>query len=209
MDISGTGTNLFLSDDSYGRASIGFNFSLYGETASEISVSSNGNLAFADGYLGLSNTSIPAGNSYGINDSFIAVYWDDLNPGAGGGVFYQTFGSAGSRYFVSQWNLVPHFGSSSNLVSAQAILFEGSNDILLQYLFASGEQGGGATVGIQDSPGLGLQWSFNEAVITDGTAICFSADGNYCNAQSTAVPVPGSMALLGLGLLVLRRFTKR
>ena len=209
VDISGTGTNLALGDDNYGRASVGFSFSLYGSSASEVSIGSNGTVYFLDDYLGLSNTPIPGPTSYDVSDSFIAVYWDDLNPSAGGGVFYDTLGPVGQRRFVAQWNAVPHFGSSSDPVTAQAILFESSSDILLQYLNPSSEAGSGATIGIQDTPNLGLQWSHNQAVLGRSTAICFSNSGTNCDQDMSQVPVPATLALLGVGVVGLRMSRRR
>lgn len=207
VDISATGDNLNLSDDSYGRAAIGFDFSLYGVSASELSVSSNGALYFADADLSPGNSSIPGTQLFSPQNSIIAVYWDDLDPGFGGDVFVDTLGPPGQRRFVAQWNQVPHWASQSGVVTMQAILFEGVNDILLQYLDPSVEQGSGGTVGIQADPDLGLQWSHNESVLSRELAICFSASGSNC--LNSEVPLPATAALFGLGLLGLRLFNRK
>ncbi len=156
VDISGTGTATGLSDDAYIHAAMGMSFSFYGNTYSDISVGSNGTLYFADAYLGLGNTPLPSSNGYGVDSDIMAVYWDDLNPGAGGEVYYQTTSLLGQNVFIAQWNDVQHFGdNASDVVSAQAILFESTGDILMQYLSVSSEMGSGATSGLQNSPTVG------------------------------------------------------
>src|SRR6185503_12879808 len=90
-------------------------------------------------------------------------YWTDLTfqvPGAGS-VFYQTVGAAGSRRFIVQWNnAVP--GASTAATSAvtfQALLTEGSSDVLFQYKTVTldagdpASNGGQATVGIRNADG--------------------------------------------------------
>ena len=201
LDISESGTSVPMGDDTYRRADIGFDFSLYGTSASSISIGSNGTLYFDNRYLGLANTAIPGPTFYSVQDNFIAVYWDDLNPRAGGGVFYETRGVVGQQQFITQWDAVPHYASSAT-VTAQAVLFESTGDILLQYLDPSRELGAGATVGIQGSwrERQGLEWSYNEAVLSSQTAICFSASGSNCGTSAAEVPVPATLALFGLGL---------
>jgi hypothetical protein len=66
-------------------------------------------------------------------------------------------------------------------VTFQAILFEGTNDILLQYRDvysgSSRDYGASATVGIRDRDGHlngeNLQWSYNAGVISSGQAILY------------------------------------
>jgi hypothetical protein len=203
LDISESGTRVSMGDDSYRRADLGFEFSLYGTSAETISIGSNGTLYFADDYLGLFNTGIGRSTFYRVQENFIAVYWDDLNPRAGGNVYFETRGNAGQQQFITQWDAVPHYASSAS-VSAQAVLFEATGDILLQYLDPSREMGRWATIGIQGSRTQGrsyqgLQWSHNEAVLGSQSAICFSASGANCGTAEE-VPVPATLALFGLGL---------
>lgn len=202
VDISTTGTATGMGDDSHVYVSMGFNFDFYGTSYSNIDIGSNGNLHF-DGnqYLGLGNVSIPGANSYGP-DTLIGVLWDDLNPGAAGDVYYRTDGTAGNRRFIAQWHLVPRFPSIGN-ATVQAILYESTGNILLQYQDvyfgnAAYDWGASATVGVQRDTGTGLEWSYDQSVLYNGEAILF-----------TAVPEPATMLLLGAGLIGLAGFRRK
>jgi len=175
-DISATGTNLNLADDSYSRFSIPFTFTFYCDDYSTVCVGSNGTIYFEDNYLGLANTPIPDTNGYGVN-TFIAPFWDDLNPSAGGAVYYEVRGTAPNRMLIVQWHQVSRFGTVG-AGTFQAILYEGSNDILFQYqdvnfgdiLF---DNGNSATVGLQRDTSNGYQYSYNTASLSDGLALRF------------------------------------
>ncbi|WP_069473001.1 S8 family serine peptidase [Candidatus Marithrix sp. Canyon 246] len=174
VDISGTGTNLNLSDDSH-YYSIPFEFNFYGQSYSDIAVGSNGGIYFEDTNLTLSNQPIPSDMT--IN-TFMAVLWDDLNPGAGGGIFYEIQGTAPNRSLIIQWNEVPRFGINGN-TSIQAILEEATGNIIMQYLDvnfdnASYDNGASATVGLQRSADFGQQYSHNTPALSDNMAILWS-----------------------------------
>jgi subtilisin family serine protease len=185
LDISTSGTRLSLTDDSYAfPISLPFNFNFYGTDYSQVAVSSNGAIYFQNVPLSYSNLPIPT-NSSSTPQMFIAVYWDDLNPSSGGAVYYQILGSEPDRKFIVQWQQVPHYGSTSDWVTAQVILLEGSNSILAQYLDPSNEAGSGATTGIQGdpSPGVnwGLQYGYNQAVLSENLTICYAYPDSYPN----------------------------
>jgi hypothetical protein len=181
IDISDSGNRLSLPDDWYFfPIDLPFNFNFYGTDYSQVAVASNGTLYFQDDYLGLSNRPIPSTNGY-IPQVFVALYWDDLNPAAHGAIYYEFLGSAPHRKLIIQFQDVAHFGNASNTLTAQAILFEGSNSILVQYLDPSTEAGSGATLGIQGDPDpeieWGLQYSYNKAVLSKKIAICYAYPG--------------------------------
>lgn len=200
IDISATGTNLGLTDDSYYfPIDLPFAFNFYGSDYMQVAVGSNGVVYFEDAYLGLGNTTIPSSNSYGVN-SYIAAYWDDLNPGAGGAVYAQVIGDAPTRKLVVQWQAVPHFGNPAP-ISVETILFEGSNNALVQYLDPSALAGSSATEGIQGSTTVGLLYAYNQAILTPELAICYvhpmSDDPNCAGAVDAPwaieTPMSGSV----------------
>jgi subtilisin family serine protease len=179
IDISNTGTYMPLTDDSYCYPiNLPFNFDFYGTGYSQLAVASNGTIYFQNARLNYSNTPIPASNSDGI-DKYIAVYWDDLNPAAGGQVYYQVLGTAPHRVLVVQWQNVLHFDSATDSVTMQAQLHEGSGHILMLYTNPSGEAGSGATVGIQRDTSTGLQYVYNQAALHANLAVLFTRGVTY------------------------------
>lgn len=200
IDISGTGADMGLGDDShFFPIDLPFDFDFYGMVTDTIAVGSNGTVYFEDVYLGFSNTGIPDSNSYGV-DSFIAVYWDDLNPDSAGAVYYEIVGEAPFRKLIVQWDQVPNFGTSDP-ITAQAILFETTNNILVQYLDPSSEAGSGATEGIQGDPTTGLQYGYDESILTEELAVCYVPPGSpdpNCSGGADAewlhqVPMTGTL----------------
>lgn len=205
LDISGTGVEILpYSDDDAVDVPIGFGFSFYGSSYTTACASSNGVLAFggcepSNGVVNLSTTPTP-------NDlPTAAVLWDDwqfYDPG-NGSVFYQTLGLPGARQFIVQWSNARGWPSSPQPVTFEAILFEGSNK--LQYVYQSMDSGDGrafggrASTGIRDSGGDGngraLSWSFQQAVLKDGSAVEFAA-------EPVAAPEPATAALSAAGLLL-------
>ncbi|MCX6835889.1 MAG: trypsin-like peptidase domain-containing protein, partial [candidate division Zixibacteria bacterium] len=115
-------TVLALSDDSYERVSVSpASVSLYGRLYSSVYVGSNGFVTFSYGNSDFSET---------IDEHFasplrISVFWDDLDPSAGGQISYRQF----SDRFIVTWENIPE-RSGSNRVSAQLrLFFDGMVDI--------------------------------------------------------------------------------
>jgi uncharacterized repeat protein (TIGR01451 family) len=188
IDIASTGTPCGIEDN----IPIGFDFNFYGSICSNVSVA-NGIIYVnasggTNGRLGQ-----PIGSSAPHN--FIAPFWDDIGahlPSGVGAVYYKAIGTAPNREFIVQWNkLVPsgYYGANSTLtntngITFEAILFEGSNNILFQYknvtfsngfetYFGTKDNGGEATVGIEGSGGDGLQYSYKEKVLNSRESILF------------------------------------
>ncbi|MBF8282297.1 MAG: Peptidase S8 protein [Anaerolineales bacterium] len=190
----GTNTNI-TQDDGYLSVLLPFNFIFNGQTKTNVLISANGYLTFGNIGYAYSNVSIPALIS--PND-FIAPFWDDLNPGAGGGIFYATFGSAPNRRFVVEWNSVPRFSPNppygEGALTFEAVLAEGSNDILFQYQTLTGPNATGesATVGIEYSTGAsGALYAYNTpGSLQEGMAIRFSpiASGPTPTPAPTCAP---------------------
>jgi hypothetical protein len=207
VDVSAGGASVLAGiDDGTAPLTLPFAFTFYGQSYTQMCVSSNGAIYFAPS----------AGSCTGVTDfanidlalttpndwPAIFPYWTDLSfqaPGAGS-VFYQTVGAAGSRRFVVQWNnAMP--GASSSPVTFQAILSEGSNGILFQYKTVTlgagnpASNGAQATVGIRNTGGGAanklIQWSFSAPVLRDGTAILFgnqTADSTPPVVTAAATP---------------------
>lgn len=178
-DISATGTNAALTDDSEAVANIGFSFPLYGTLFDQVTIQSNGAIHFGgDGVqMSFSNVCLPSATNPSDDDLY--VFWDDLNPGAAGAVRYQTLGSPGSQRFIVQWD-VPHYsGDTTDLLRFQAMMEEATGNITVCYpdvqsAANAGDFGAEATVGLQqDSVVGGVEFSCNTAALSDGLEILY------------------------------------
>ena len=127
-----------------------FNFSFYGNTYSNVYISTNGFMSFdaAPGSGCCSGQSLP--NTSAPNN-VIALAWEDLNAQAGG-ITYGTFGSAPNRVFVIDFNNVPHFGGSGGNITGQIQLFESTNVIEI-HTGSMVSDGGNHTQGIENASG--------------------------------------------------------
>lgn len=167
-DISLTGTNLNLSDDSVAVAALGFTFNFYGTPFTDVTVQANGTLNFSAPNPNLVNECMPTAT----HNHLIATFWDDLNPGAGGAVVHQTLGAPGNQRFVVQWD-VPFFGGDvADMIRVQAVLHEAGNiDVCYPDTLSLADarnSGAQATAGIQlDSLG-GIEFSCNTPDLLDG-----------------------------------------
>jgi hypothetical protein len=149
-DISGTGTPLFLTDDSGSVVPIGFTFNFFGVDQATIGVCSNGYLTFGPVLTDFTNDPIP---SAATPNDMIAPLWDDFNPGAGGQVYHQTLGAAPNRRFIAQWHNVPQFAAADSN-TFQAVLFEGSNTINFRYGVVTAEAvAGDYSIGVENVDG--------------------------------------------------------
>ncbi len=112
----------------------------------------------------------------------IAPFWDDLDiPGYDGAtVYYVLPGNPPEREFVVEWYQVPLGADAGSRLTFQAILFEGSNDILSRYQTMTDSGSGlasglSATLAIEaGSESQGLEYSFDQAAVGDGLAIRYS-----------------------------------
>ncbi|HEX5123458.1 MAG TPA: hypothetical protein VFV97_09430 [Rhodanobacteraceae bacterium] len=201
VDITATGTNLMLNDDDYTVASIGFPFTFYGHTADSLTVSNNGGMLFDQatgpdgrtGYLSPNTRTLPDR----LLGPAILPYWDDLQQDyldGIGNVFVETDGQAPNRRFIVEWfNLPVNVIGGGYNITFEAILYEGSNQILFQYLDVDCsnvicDDGAAATIGLNDDATTAILYSYREATVNTGSAILFSPttpDTYTANAQAT------------------------
>lgn len=121
-----------LTDDVFSSViDLGFTFKFYGVEYTQCVASSNNYISF--------NTSLAGtGSGWAITDpapstntpaTAIMCPWQDINPGIGGLIQYQTIGEAPNRVFVIEYCDVPMFSCTEMSFSNQIKLFEGSNVI--------------------------------------------------------------------------------
>ncbi|MCH7496096.1 MAG: choice-of-anchor D domain-containing protein, partial [Candidatus Marinimicrobia bacterium] len=135
------GNNLFLGDDSNIEInfSSGFSFPYFGTTWSRIQIASNGFVTFGD----VGNSSVFDRNSFYPELPMIAAFWGDVDPSAGGGVFFK---EEATKITVT-WNNLPEF-SESNSNTIQLVLFnDGSFQITYNGVDVITPSNGALTVG--------------------------------------------------------------
>ena len=174
IDISATGTALGLTDDSEANVAMPFSFTYFGVTSADVRIGNNGGILFGvtTGELGFTNAALPVATPA----LAILPYWDDLDEESGN-VYWETQGVAPNRQFIVEWFNRPHFpGPGVGAATFEVILFEGSNEILFQYLDtnfgnATLDFGVSATAGLNLDATTANQYSFNTPVLTDNKAI--------------------------------------
>ncbi len=209
--VAGATRVLGSNDDSFtGPINLGFSFKFFNQAYSQIQITSNGLLTFGGSFTDPDNTDLSQMMSF-HTEPMIAVAWDDWTTTYSGtdGVYYKTQGAPGSKSFTVEWRNTkaydPASNSNSSPVSFEAVLYEGTNAIEFRYLDMEtggslvnpdASRGATATVGVRDVNanlnGRYLQWSNNQAVLTNNTAIMI-----------TAVPEPETYAMLLAGLSLL------
>ncbi len=200
-DIGLTGTPLAIGDEGYVRIEPDIAFPFYGVLRNGVSISDNGVIYFADvdyGNTAYINEPIPGSIKWG--ETFIAPYWDDLDPGAAGALLYEVRGLGEEKRLIVQWDDVPHYDSGPEGITFQAILYE-TGLIRFQYRdtdFGRPEldAGSSATVGLQGTYHRGLEVARNTGDIPSGTGLLFTpVDETGCtyalSADSKSVPSAG------------------
>jgi subtilisin family serine protease len=167
VDATAGGTNTGLrADDASVTVPLPFAFPFFDGSHTSVKISTNGYLVLgASAASAWSNTRLPSSaEPHGI----VAPFWDDLRPETRGSIWYRTVGTAPNRRFVVSWIGAPHYFDIGDS-TFQAILEEGSGDIVFQYQdvnFGDSfvDYGASATVGVEDTAGtVGRTFSFDQA----------------------------------------------
>lgn len=150
-------------DDTYSAPiPLTFDFVFYGNTYSQINVSTNGyitfNLAGQGSYSPWSfSTTIPDAN-FPVKNAFLGCYQDMFDNNLGGSITYAVSGAAPYRKFIVLFNDQAHFSCGSNVRSSfQMILHETLNILDVQLIdkqLCSTWNGGAAVTGIINQTGL-------------------------------------------------------
>ena len=185
------------SDDSYTLLNISFPFTFYGQTYTQVAVSSNGFLEFGStsGANAYSNTGLP--NPADPN-AVVPVFWDDLNPAASGDVYAGVAGVAPNRVLYVEWLNVPHFSlNGSGTATFEVSLHESTGEIRYHWLDtdlgnAAWNAGASATAGLENQTGaIGRQVSFNQPLLQNDRAVS-------CTASAAPPPPAPSITTTGL-----------
>jgi hypothetical protein len=176
-----------------------FAFSFYAHSYNQLFIGANGLISFTNmaGLTNPANIDLP---NLAAPKAAIYPYWDDLNPGATGSIWFGSYGEAPNRKAVVSWVTVPYAINLSppSSFTFQIILHE-SGHIAFQYQqVETGHpaivKGRNATVGVEDASGfLATKYSYNgsPALVTNNQAILFvPAEATIPSPSVTALP-PG------------------
>jgi len=195
-NVSSNGTSATSSrgyeDDGYwGPEPIGFDFEFFGNTYSNFYFTSNGLLMFGDGSTQFSNDGIP--DSGGANN-YIAPFWDDIMIDDTGVIYFKTVGAAPNRKLIVQWTNMIYYGENTLFGTFQCILYEGSNEIQMQYRNIVDNTnprsyGSSATIGLENATGSdGVTYSYNQTdAISEEMAIRWTPSGSSYTHDNNAV----------------------
>jgi hypothetical protein len=177
-DISATGIGTGLFDDDQISVPLGFTLDFYDTPFTSISISSNGHVYFeAPDFTPLGGVCPPQATGSLADEYMLGVFWDDLNPGAAGDVYYQTLGPAGSQRFVVQWDVPFYAGDNSDLLRFQVMFHQAGNidvcyvDTLSAANF--GNNGADAGAGIMRDAVTGFSYSCAQPQLTNGLLLMY------------------------------------
>ena len=201
-DLGGSGTSLNFNDSGDGNFSsstsiidLPFTFYFYGEPYNQVSVCTNGWIAFGESEMeSFRNYSIPGA---GGPLKMVAAFWDDLRTSNNGQVYYYYDPSNG--YFIIEWSGM-RTDYANSIETFQIILMDngvppfGDGEIKIQYKDFNNTSvgdytqytpvhGAYCTIGIENHLGNdGLQYTFNNVYptaampLSSGDAILITTD---------------------------------
>jgi hypothetical protein len=187
IDISTTGINLNLTDDTEGSVTLPFPVLYQGNLYTLITVGNNGGIVFGTGAAQVGYTMV-AGNA-------LYPYVQDLNTAlAGGGVLHGVVGTAPNRKFIVSWNNVPHFGTGeTDGATFQLIIEEATMEIYYVYQDVAmsnvaWDNGADAEIGARGTQNIDVSMN-NPTYLTNNSCVHF----NYTNC-----PKPNNFTIFNL-----------
>jgi hypothetical protein len=188
FDISTIGTpvaGLDADDETAGPISLGFNFPFYGNTVSQVWLSTNGWVSFESPTSSdLSNDPLPG---TGGPPSLLAALWDDLD--FEGAEKARVYGD-GTR-FIIQYTNVEHYpgGSGTTSYTFQIVLYP-TGRIQYQYLNLNGPLDS-LTVGLQNQTrDDGLQIAHNQLYLHNQMAIEIQSIADWLTVEQSSGTIP-------------------
>ncbi|MBM4404017.1 MAG: choice-of-anchor J domain-containing protein [Candidatus Cloacimonetes bacterium] len=173
-----------------------FNFRLYGQNYSQITVCSNG-------FIALGVTSNAEFRNFRLPGAMgpspmIAGFWDDLAIGTGSGIYW--WHNRGDNSVIVQWNQMRSGFNGTSIITFQIILYDpayyatttGDGPIKIQYktfnnvnVSSGNKHGNYCTIGIQNhDQTIGLEYTFNNTYPTAASPL-----GHQRAIYITTVPV--------------------
>ncbi|MFH8735012.1 MULTISPECIES: S8 family serine peptidase [unclassified Streptomyces] len=172
--IAGSNKVALSGDEDSATVALPFSVKHYGVAYSSASVTTDGLVNFLSSRVGdYNNSALP---TTGVNSvkGLVAPLWDDLTVDKKSSVQTATTGTKGSRKFAIVWNNAAYANGTSGRATFEVVFDEATGAVTLQYKSVA-DKGAGATVGILNQSGTdALQYSYNQSVIADGTAVRFT-----------------------------------
>jgi hypothetical protein len=169
------GTNLNMSAGYAAVITSPFPIQYGGGSYTTLSVGSSGTVSFSY-FANQFNSTIPVS----LTTTLVAPFWTDLYPfgtGNNNNVFWEVVGSAPNRQLVIEWRNVGICCETTNTVKFEAVFFEGNGNVLFNYAdtvfggsYSNNDNGATATVGLQVTPTVANQFSFDQASVSSKTA---------------------------------------
>ncbi|MGB0414731.1 MAG: Ig-like domain-containing protein [Coraliomargarita sp.] len=193
-EISATGTALTaIESDDNDSAEITLQhvvFPFYGDDKTSLWVSTNGYLNFRQEYNDSSNDNLP---DYASPYGAIAAFWDDLDTGVGGDIYYQEYPASNPDRLIVQYEGVAK-DDSSGVNTFQIVLH---HDGIIEFFY---KQMNGdldeSSVGIQNIfRNQGIQLAYNEAYLQNNMAIRFTPSKQMVSLVNPSGIVPASSSL--------------
>lgn len=187
VDITGSGSSVSLGDDAYSSAlNLGFTCNFYGIDYTSVKICSNGFLSFTSTATAYTNGSIP---STATPNDILALFWDDLDPGSAGNIYYYSDGANG-RFIVSYIG-VPHFSSTS--YNTGQVIINSNGTVVYQYQEVDTSTVNTCTVGIENAGGTDGSLVIKDAAyLKANLAIEFRAAPEWLSLNSTNGSIAGS-----------------
>ncbi|MFE3515952.1 peptidase S8, partial [Streptomyces sp. NPDC059166] len=172
--IAGSKKVALSGDEDSATVALPFPVKHYGVSYSTASVTTDGLVNFLSSRVGdYTNTALPTTGANGVK-GILAPLWDDLTLDKKSSVQTATTGTKGHRTFAIVWNNAAYADGTTGRATFEAVFDEATAAVTFQYKTVA-DQGASATVGIADQAGTdALQYSYNQPVITAGTAVTFT-----------------------------------
>jgi len=168
VDITTRGTRLYMSDDDNQPVPMPFGFGFYGNSfTGDLRLCSNGWASFTNSSTQVTNYGLPSSSA---PENLLAAFWDDLDPGAGGQIWW--LGNSDS--LIISFIGVPHWDWGGGLGSFTfQVILTADDGIHYQYQsMGNGYPTDEGTIGIQnDDKTIGLQVAYDESYVHDQLAI--------------------------------------
>ncbi|MEV6308283.1 S8 family serine peptidase [Streptomyces sp. NPDC051840] len=172
--IAGSKKVALSGDEDSATVALPFSVKHYGVSYSTASVTTDGLVNFLSSRVGDYNNSTLPAVGYNTVKGIAAPLWNDLTLDKKSSVQTATTGTKGKRKFAIVWNNAAYADGTSGRATFEAVFDEATAGVTFQYKSVA-DQGAGATVGIADQAGTdALQYSYNQSVIADGTAVSFT-----------------------------------